>query len=107
LFIIAEDGDYNLSGDRYRVATDYSNAKWPMIKLGQIAEFIDDGDWIESKDQSDSGIRLIQTGNVGNGEYLDKDGRARYVSTETFSRLKCTEIFAGDVLVSRFTRRGG
>ena len=25
-----------------------------------------DGDWIESKDQSEDGIRLIQTGNVGN-----------------------------------------
>ncbi len=33
---IAEDGDYNLSGDRYRVATDYSNAKWPMVKLGEV-----------------------------------------------------------------------
>ena len=33
---IAENGDYNLSGDRYRVATDYSNAKWPMVELGNI-----------------------------------------------------------------------
>lgn len=36
---IAESGDYNLSGDRYRVATDYSNAKWPMVKLGEVIEF--------------------------------------------------------------------
>jgi type I restriction enzyme M protein len=35
---IAESGDYNLSGDRYRIATDYSNAKWPMVELGAIAE---------------------------------------------------------------------
>jgi type I restriction enzyme M protein len=36
---IAETGDYNLSGDRYRVATDYTNAKWPMVELGKMIEF--------------------------------------------------------------------
>lgn len=36
---IAENGDYNLSGDRYRVATDYTNAKWPMVELSDVIEF--------------------------------------------------------------------
>ena len=71
------------------------------IKLSDLCSLICDGDWIESKDQSESGIRLIQTGNVGIGQYLDKDGRARYISEETFDRLHCTEIFEGDVLISR------
>ena len=35
---IAENGDYNLSGDRYRVATDYSKAKWEMVELGEVCE---------------------------------------------------------------------
>ena len=52
-------------------------------------------------DQSDSGIRLIQTVNVGNGYFKDKGEKARYISEETFRRLNCTEIFAGDILVSR------
>ena len=64
------------------------------------AEFAD-GDWIESKDQSEGGIRLIQTGNVGEGQFLDKSERARYISAETYKRLRCTEIFAGDCLISR------
>jgi len=98
---IAENNDYNLSGDRYRLATNYTNSKWPMVELEKISEFIDDGDWIESKDQSDKGIRLVQTGNVGIGEYIDKARKARYISDETFQRLKCTEIFFGDVLLSR------
>lgn len=33
---IAKNGDYNLSGDRYQVATDYTNAKWPMLVLGEV-----------------------------------------------------------------------
>jgi len=35
---IAENGDYNLSGDRYRIATDYSKAKWEMVELGEVCE---------------------------------------------------------------------
>jgi type I restriction enzyme M protein len=33
---ILESDDYNLSGDRYRVVIDYSNAKWPMMELGEV-----------------------------------------------------------------------
>ena len=33
---IAENGDYNLTGDRYRETVDYSNAKWPMVELGEL-----------------------------------------------------------------------
>ena len=37
---IAENGDYNLSGDRYRVATDYTNAKWPIVKFDDVVTTI-------------------------------------------------------------------
>ena len=60
-----------------------------------------DGDWIESKDQSDTGIRLIQTGNIGSGVFKDRIERARWISDDTFRRLRCTEIGEGDVLISR------
>ena len=78
-----------------------SNPDWPVKTLGEICEVFDDGDWIESKDQSRSGVRLIQTGNVGDGEFKDRSDKARFVSESTFSRLRCTEIFPGDLLVSR------
>lgn len=38
---IAENGDYNLSGDRYRIVNDYTNAKWPMVNLGDVVEILD------------------------------------------------------------------
>ena len=69
--------------------------------LAELCDLFIDGDWIESKDQSDEGIRLIQTGNIGNGFYKDKGDKARYISDSTFKRLNCTEIYAGDILVSR------
>jgi type I restriction enzyme S subunit len=74
---------------------------WDYKKLGEICSLLTDGDWIESKDQSCEGIRLIQTGNIGNGIYKDKTENSKYISEDTFVRLNCTEIFEGDVLVSR------
>lgn len=69
--------------------------------LEDCCSYFMDGDWIESKDQSDSGIRLIQTGNVGDGFFKGKEDKSRYINEETFKRLSCTEIFEGDILISR------
>lgn len=54
-------------------------SKWEYKKLGEVCVSIDDGDWIESQDQSPEGIRLIQTGNIGIGEYIDKSDKAKYI----------------------------
>jgi type I restriction enzyme S subunit len=69
--------------------------------LADVCEVFADGDWVESKDQSPEGIRLIQTGNVGEGVFKDRGEKARYISKATFKRLRCTEIFEGDCLISR------
>lgn len=74
---------------------------WETRQLASICEVFADGDWIESKDQSETGVRLIQTGNIGEGVFKDRAEKARYVSAETFQRLRCTEIFPGDCLISR------
>lgn len=70
-------------------------------KIEDICTVFADGDWIESKDQSDEGIRLIQTGNIGKARYLDKGERARFITEDTFNRLNCTEVKANDILISR------
>ncbi len=74
---------------------------WPKKMLADVCDVFADGDWVESKDQSSHGIRLIQTGNVGGGVFKDRGEKARYISEATFRRLRCTEIFEGDCLISR------
>ena len=74
---------------------------WERKKIKDISVLIADGDWIESKHQSDEGIRLIQTGNIGNGVFKAKEDKPHYISEYTFDELGCTEIFSGDCLVSR------
>ena len=75
-------------------------SNWKRVMLGEVLS-LSDGDWIESKDQSSSGFRLIQTGNIGEGAFEAHAERARFIPTETFNRLKCTEVFPGDCLISR------
>ena len=74
---------------------------WQTKKLGEVCSVFVDGDWIEKKDQSSEGIRLIQTGNIGNGFFKDRGEKARYISGKTFKRLRCTEILPTDCLISR------
>lgn len=33
---------------------------WEIKKLGEVCDFFNDGNWIESKAQSENGYRLIQ-----------------------------------------------
>jgi type I restriction enzyme S subunit len=74
---------------------------WEIKKISDVCLSLEDGDWIEKKNQSTKGIRLIQTGNIGCGVYKDKSEKAKYISEDTFRTLKCTEVVAGDILVSR------
>ena len=76
---------------------------WEVRRVKELAKseyksFVD-GDWIESPYITDRGIRLIQTGNIGIGQYREKG--YRYISQQTFHELDCTECQPGDVLICR------
>lgn len=58
-----------------------------------------DGDWIEAPFIRDEGVRLIQTGNIGIGEYREQG--FRYIDEETFRLFDCTEVKPSDVLICR------
>ena len=78
-------------------------AHWEVRPLKSIASHDDsvfvDGDWIESRHLSDFGIRYVTTGNVGVGFYKEQGNG--FISEPTFLALGCTEVKAGDVLISR------
>jgi len=80
---------------------------WEQRKLEGLCDLFTDGDWIESKDQCGSGVRLIQTGNIGVTEYLDKPDNKKWISDETFNQLHCKEVFPGDILISRLPEPAG
>lgn len=71
----------------------------PLLEALSDGGRLTDGDWIESKDQSPSGIPLLQLADIGRGSFLGRS--SRFISRETFYRLRCTPIRDGDVLISR------
>ena len=83
------------------------DGEWGASTLQDLTDKFTDGDWIESKDQSSSGIRLLQTGNVGISRFLAKAGSEKWVSESTFHRLRCEEILPGDILISRLPEPAG
>ena len=92
--------DYKDSGVEWLgvVPEHWCSAPIKYMALERNSLFLD-GDWIESKDISSDGIRYITTGNVGEGAYREQG--AGFISEETFHSLGCTDVYEGDVLISR------
>lgn len=76
-----------------------SNWEWSDLdSLAPIPLF--DGDWIESKDQDPNGsVRLIQLADIGIGKFNNTS--RKYINRDTFLRLNCSELKAGDILIAR------
>lgn len=78
--------------------------EWEVKKIKQLSDksiensFVD-GDWIESSDITDEGIRYLTTGNIGDGEYKEQGNG--FVSKDTFVKLNCKYAYSGDLVISR------
>lgn len=72
----------------------------PLVDCLDKESVISDGDWVESKDQDVGGsVRLIQLADIGDGFFRNKSNR--FMNTEDASRLNCTYLKEGDVLIAR------
>lgn len=83
---------------------------WEEKTIFEVADkkrdLFNDGDWIEAVHIKEEGIRLIQTGNIGVGRFLNKNSK-KYISEKSFVELKCKEIVEGDLLICRLAEPAG
>jgi len=83
---------------------------WFVRAVFDIAECsksrFDDGDWVEAEHITSKGVRLIQTGNIGVGKYIEKTNK-KYIYESSFEKLRCKEIHAGDLLICRLAEPAG
>lgn len=83
---------------------------WEEKTIFEVADkkrdLFNDGDWIEAVHIKEEGIRLIQTGNIGVGRFLNKNNK-KYISEKSFVELKCKEIVEGDLLICRLAEPAG
>jgi len=86
------------------------HGEWEVKTLFELAErkkeLFDDGDWIESEHITTEGIRLIQTGNIGVGSFVEKDDK-KYINDASFTSLRCKQLRQGDLLVCRLADPAG
>ncbi len=82
---------------------------WRKLTLFELADnkkdLFNDGDWIEARYLANDGIRLVQTGNIGIGEFHNNN--KKYISNDSFEKLKCKEVKIGDVLICRLAEPAG
>ena len=83
---------------------------WEVRTLLDLAErkkeLFDDGDWIESEHITTAGVRLIQTGNIGVGNFIEKAIK-KFIYAESFTALGCKQLKIGDLLVCRLADPAG
>jgi type I restriction enzyme S subunit len=86
------------------------SGEWEVKTLFDLAErkkeLFDDGDWIESEHITTEGIRLIQTGNIGVGCFVEKETR-KFIYEKSFTSLRCKQLKTGDLLVCRLADPAG
>jgi type I restriction enzyme S subunit len=76
---------------------------WEQKALGACCATLEDGDWIESKDQGGDDYRLLQISNIGSNAFVET-GNYRFISEDTFRKLNCRELKPGDILISRMPK---
>lgn len=62
---IAADGDYNLTGNRYRETVDYNNTKWQMVKLGDVCEIKPSKQKAKSQVNDNGLVSFVPMGDLG------------------------------------------
>jgi type I restriction enzyme M protein len=113
---IAESGDYNLSGDRYRQAVTY-NGKWDFINLGSVCEFIGGYAFksteLKKEKISDEYLPVIKIGNLTKEGKLNlesiqyykyEDYLFKYLILQSDILVAMTGATVGKISVSQYSR---
>jgi type I restriction enzyme M protein len=93
---IAENGDYNLTGDRYREVVDYSNAKWPMVELGEVCDLVRGITYGKDDEVEENGLKVLRANNINLDSSLnfeDIKQISKNVNLSEEKKLKKDDIF--------------
>jgi type I restriction enzyme M protein len=94
---MAESGDYNLSGDRYKVNSNIRNSGWPLVPLGEIADILN-GFAFKSDLYTDRGTRVIRITNVQKG--FVKDDEPKFYPESNNKEISKYLLKENDLLIS-------
>ncbi|MBI9032036.1 N-6 DNA methylase [bacterium] len=103
---IAQDGDYNLTAERYKEAIDYSNVKWDMVELGEVCETTSGGTPLKAKQEyyENGKIPWLRSGEVAQGEILHSE---LYITEEGLRKSSAKLLPPNTVLIAMYGATAG
>ena len=98
---LAENGDYNLSMERYKTQ-EVRQTKWPMVELREVAAFTRGpfGSSIKRSVCVPKGINTYKVYEQGNIIQNDFHRGEYYITEEQFKDLKRFELYPGDIVIT-------
>lgn len=103
---LAENEEYNLTASRYKVAQDFSNCKWDIVRLGDVCDTTSGGTPLKSNEEFyvPAEIPWINSGEVRNGEIFKA---SKYISKLGLEKSSAKLIPANSVLVAMYGATAG
>lgn len=111
---LAEGGEYNLTASRYKETQDFSNCKWDMVKLSDIADFIGGyafkSDLLTETPLNKDCLPVIKIGNIlkdgsldiKNVQYHDGTNLDKYIIRKNDILIAMTGATVGKVASSQY-----
>lgn len=95
---VAEGGEYNLSGERYREKLNYASAKWPMVELKDICDDILSGGTPSTKNEAywNGDIPWITSADIVN---IKTAKPRKYITKKAIRESATNLIKKGNVIV--------
>ncbi len=93
---IAANGEYNLSGERYREGA-VTTSSYPHVPISEVAR-VRNGFAFKSEEYVDKGLRVMRIKNVQKGEVIDDD--PKFMAPGRRKEFADYALKAGDILMS-------
>lgn len=99
--VIAKNGEYSLSGDRYGAAASVSNGEWPLVALQDVCDLITKGTTPTSVGFSftETGVSFVKVESLTEAGSIIPEKLA-HISDECNEALQRSQLKTGDVLFS-------
>lgn len=94
---IAKSGEYNLSGDKYKVSGLNQLSKYNLVSLDEVCDILN-GYAFKSALYTENGIRVLRITNVQKGKIIDYD--PKFYPENCRDEIKNYLLYEGDILLS-------
>jgi len=94
---IAENGDFNLNGDRYKETIHKHNGKFEMVSLSELCELIRGVTYSKEDEVEEDGYKVLRANNIkldsGNIDFNDVKLISKNLKLSDKQKLKAKDIF--------------